>query len=359
MQKKPSFEPDEFQLILSTVTSLRENNEQLRSIQQKTKYSVTESCLNELITEHYTDSPTLMEEKMDYLGLHYLKTEKLCMAVFKIDNYHSFITEHSLDELWELRFAAVNIIEELVAAKYTCNGFNRDNDKFVLILSCSNETDLVDFEDRFVLLLQSIQNTIEAHLHFTVSITYNTNLPNIGELPIIYKQLETSLLLKMRLGHAAIIDPHLIDEIRPEPFQCSYKATNQLIDYLIQGKLDKTLSLYQEIVQDLFYCDYAEIHSTLFYLIHSIYERLSEKYPMLKDIFVEAMKKFISRLEYAEVSDDILMLSRNYFETICNAVQKSNDNPQQQNSIIIAKKVSDIIQQRYSEHSLCTSISKS
>lgn len=351
--KKLSFKPNEFQLIMSTVTSLKGNNEQLRSIQQKTKYSSTQSCLNELVTNHYTDSPELMEQKINFLGLNYLKTEKLCMAVFKIDKYHLFLSQHTSDELWTLRFATVNIIEELVSAQYTCNGFSRDNDQFVLVISCSNETDLVDFEDRFVLLLQSVQKNIEHYLHFTVSTTYSTVFQGIKNLSVIHKQLENSLFLKMRLGHSAIIEPHLIDEVPAEPFQLSYKATAQLIEHLIHGQSDNAFSVCKTMIQDLFYCDHTEIHSTLLYLVHSIYERLLEKYPMLKDVFIEAMRKFVSELEYVEISDDILNLSKTFFETLCNAVQKSKSDPEQQNSVIAAKRIIEIIQQDYSDNALC------
>lgn len=353
LQKDFPFKSDEFQLILSTVESLQGNNEQLRSIQQKTKYSSTQSCLNELVTNHYTDSPELMEQKINFLGLNYLKTEKLCMAVFKIDKYHLFLSQHTSDELWTLRFATVNIIEELVSAQYTCNGFSRDNDQFVLVISCSNETDLVDFEDRFVLLLQSVQKNIEHYLHFTVSTTYSTVFQGIKNLSVIHKQLENSLFLKMRLGHSAIIEPHLIDEVPAEPFQLSYKATAQLIEHLIHGQSDNAFSVCKTMIQDLFYCDHTEIHSTLLYLVHSIYERLLEKYPMLKDVFIEAMRKFLSELEYAEISDDILNLSKTFFETLCNAVQKSKSDPEQQNSVIAAKRIIEIIQQDYSDNALC------
>lgn len=355
LQNKSSSELDEFQLILSTVTSLQDNNEQLRSIQQKTKYSITQSCLGELVMGHYTDSPEQMEQKINYLGLNYLKNEKVCMSIFKIDNYHSFVKNHTSDELWAIRFSTVSIINDLFASQYTCNGFSFDNDKFVLILSCNHETDLIDFEDRLVLLLQSVQNQIEDFLHFTVSTTYSNVFQGIENLSIIYKQLENSLLLKMRLGHNTIIEPHLIDEVRAEFFQFPHKATTKLMNHLIQGQLEDALAIYETLIQDLFYYDYAEIHSTLLHLIYNIGEQLSEKYAMLKDIFIEAMRKFISELKYAEVSEDILALSRDYFKTICNAVQKAKEDPKQQNSVIMAKRIMEIIQQNYSDNTLCLS----
>lgn len=355
LQNKSSFESDEFQLILSTVTSLQDNNEQLRSIQQKTKYSVTQSCLSELVIGNYADSPEQMEQKINYLGLNYLKNEKVCMSVFKIDHYHSFVENHTSDELWAIRFSIVSILNEFFSAQYTCNGFSCDNDKFVLVISCDQETDLVDFEDRFILLLQSAQKYMEEYFHFTVSTAYSNVFQGIKNLPIIYRQLENSLLLKMRLGHNTIIEPHLIDEVRAEFFQFPPKGMAKLMNHLSQGQLENALSLYEDLIQDLFYYDYAEIHSTLLYLIYHIYEQLSAKYAMLKDIFIEAMRKFISELKYVEVSDDILALSEDYFKTICNAVQKAKEDPKQQNSVMMAKRIMEIIQQNYSDNTLCLS----
>lgn len=353
LQQDLPFKSNEFQLILSTVTSLRNNNEHLRSIQQKTKYSSLQSYLNELVTTHYADLPELVEERLKYFGLSYLKTEKLCMALFKIDNYHTFLSHHTPDEIWSIRFATVNIIEELVSVKYTCNAISHGDDKFVLILSCNNETDLIDFEDQLVLLLQSIQNNIEKYLHITVSTTYSNVFQGIKNLFITYKQMENSILLKIRLGHRAIIEPHLIDEIQTEPFLIPSKTKNQLIDSLICGNLNNTMSIYENMIQNLFYCNYAEIHSVLLYLIHGIYERLSEKYPMLKDTFMNAMRKFISNLEFAEIAEDIFLLSQNYFETICNVVQETKRNPQQQNSVVTAERIVKIMQENYSDSSLC------
>ncbi len=111
------------------------------------------------------------------------------------------------------------------------------------------------------------------------------------------------------------------------------------MNHLIQGQLEDALAIYETLIQDLFYYDYAEIHSTLLHLIYNICEQLSEKYAMLKDTFIEAMRKFISELKYAEVSEDILALSRDYFKTICNAVQKAKEDPKQQNSVIMAKRI--------------------
>ncbi len=345
----------EFQTILSNVSSLLESNEQLRSMQQKTRYSLVQSCLNELVTEGSYDSPQLLQQKLEHLELTYLMKETLCVAIFKIDNYQNFLSEHTSDELWIVRFSVVNIIEELVSASFTCNAFSRENDKFALLIACPEEKDLVSFEDEILLLFQSIQKNIEMHLHFTLTVAFSNFFRHLEQLPAVYKNTENSLLLKMRYGHNSIIDPYQVDDIQDDSFQLSYKLMSQLTDQLIAGDLKSSYGIYEKLTENLFLYDYTEITSTMMHFAHNIYERLVEKYPMLKDSITTEFKTFLSNLEAAEISDDIQNLAYNFFQSICESVQQVKENPAQHNSAVMAEKIAQIINENYTDPALCLS----
>lgn len=349
------WETKEFQTILSNISSLLESNEQLRSMQQKTRYSLIQSCLNELVTDGSYDSPQLLYQKLDHLNLTYLTKDTLCMAIFKIDNYQTFLSEHNSDELWIIRFSVVNIIEELVSESFTCNAFSRDDDKFALLIACPEEKDLVTLEDEILLLFQSIQKNIEMHLHFTLTVAFSTFFRNLEQLPAIYKHTENSLLLKMRYGHNSIIDPYQIDEVSDDSFQLSYKFMSQLTDQLIAGNLKSSYETYEKLTQDLFLYDYTEITSTMMHFAHNIYERLTEKYPMVKDSITTGFKSFLTNLETAEISDDIQNLAYTFFKSICNSVQQVKENPAQHNSAILAEKIAQIIEENYTDPAICLS----
>lgn len=352
-KEQTTSEVEEFQTILSSVSSLQKNNQQLHSVQQKTKYSLTQSCLNDLVLNHHVDSPDLVRQKLRHLDLGYLDKDKLFMTVFKIDNYQKFLKEHTSDELWVVRFSVVNIIEELASELSASVGFSRDNDKFVLLVTCNPDEDIVAFEDKLVLLIQSIQKNIEAYLHFTMTAAYSTIFRGLNRFPAVYKNLEQSLLLKLRYGHNAIIDPYQIDEVQTEAFQLPYRLMNQLIDRLTNGQLEEAWSIYENVTQNLFLCDYNDVMSTLLHMAHSVYERLPERYPMLKDSVTDELKTFLSGLETAEISDDIQKLTRTYFEKICSSVQKLKEDPLQQSSSVVAERITQIIQDNFSNPALC------
>lgn len=348
-----SFRTKEFQMIMDTVSSLHNSNEQLRSLQNQTKYSLIQSTLNELVSDRRTAPLEQIREKLNYLGLSWLVSEKLRMAVFKIDNYKTLLSQYSSDEMWTIRFSFVNISEELGSAALMCSAFSRDDDKFVLLTACKPDTDQVAFEDEFVRLLHSIQDNVEKYLHFSVTAAYSVVFQGIDRLPAIYKNTENSLRLKIRCGHGAVIDAHQIDTVRPEAFHLSYKLSSQLTDQLGNAQADDAWNTYIKLTEGLFECDYNEIQSVMIHLSHSIYERLSEKYPMLKDDFMYGMKQFLTDLDDAEIKEDIHSLSRAFFEGICTRIQTLKTNPAQQNSAIVTKQIQEIIEEQYADPSLC------
>lgn len=358
-QKHDLSDIQEFQTIMSSISLLQENNRELRTVQQKTRYSLMQSLLNDLVLNHHVDSPELVQQKLHHLELEYLTKDKLYMIVFKIDNYKNFLQTYTSDELWVIRFSVVNIIEELASALSVCTAFSQDNDKFVLLLSCESIKDMVNFEDQLVLLIQSIQQNIETYLQFTVTAAYSPVFQSLDRLPEVYKNMENSLRLKLRHGHHAIIDPYQIDEVQTEAFQPSYKATSLLIERLGVGQFDEAWDAYETLTQDLFLCEYSNVMATMIHLAHSIYERLPERFPMLKDSLTEYLKTFVSGLEAVEISDDIQELARTFFKSICSAVQKLRADPDQQSTALIAQKIKQIIEDGFPNPSLClTSIAE-
>lgn len=345
--------PKEFQLIVSSLASLQENNQALRTLQNKSRYSLTQAFLYNLVTNRHTDAPSILRKNLEELGLSHLRERKLCMAVIKIDRYQEFLKERNPEELWAVRFAVVNIAEELSGAMTDSNAFSCDNDKFVLLMSFDQERDLSALEEELNALSLSVQENISRYLHFTVTITYSTLFQGLSNLPAVYRNLEHALTLKMRLGHEAIISPYSTEETEEEPFQFSGKILYPLTDRLSEGNFQESFSLYEKASENLFFCDYDEIQSALTYLVYSIYERLAEKYPMLKGTLTTAQKKLLLELEGAETGDEVQTHMRQFFHTICSSVAALKQNPANQNAAVTAQKIARIIEEEYTNPALC------
>ena len=53
--------PKEFQMIVSALASLQENNKALRAMQDKSRYSLTQTFLYKLVTDHHMEAPILLK----------------------------------------------------------------------------------------------------------------------------------------------------------------------------------------------------------------------------------------------------------------------------------------------------------
>src|SRR5699024_901063 len=105
----------------------------------------------------------------------------------------------------------------------------------------------------------------------------------LQQLPVYYRRTADALHLMMRYGHETIIDPYQNDEIQPELFHFSSRLFTQLCDHLASGQFTPAWEVYEKLTEHLFEADYNEITATVIRATHGIYERLSEKYPMLQD----------------------------------------------------------------------------
>lgn len=352
-QENRTFKTKEFQKIMDTVNSLYENNEQLRSLQHKSRYSLIQFTLSDLITDHHLSPPEQVHQNLEYLGLTYLETSRLCISVFKIDNYRNVLSAHSSDEMWALRFSVVNITEELGSKAFTCNAFSHDDDKFILLTACPADENLVEFENKLLELYRSVQENISKYLHFTMTVTYSPVFQGLQQLPVYYRRTADALHLMMRYGHEAIIDPYQNDEIQPEIFHFSSRLFTQLCDHLASGQFTPALEVYEKLTEHLFEADYNEITATVIRVTHGIYERLSEKYPMLQDSFMNGIKHVLSELEAAETGDDVQNLAREFIQKTCTEIQQLKANPEQQKTPLIVARIIEIIDKNYSDPTLC------
>ena len=53
--------PKEFQMIVSALASLQENNKALRAMQDKSRYTLTQTFLYKLVTDHHMEAPILLK----------------------------------------------------------------------------------------------------------------------------------------------------------------------------------------------------------------------------------------------------------------------------------------------------------
>lgn len=346
---------EEFRLILSSFDSMQEQNRQFDKIRRETAYSARQDYLNNLISGSVLDSASQTARKLQDMNLSYLLENDLCMIVFKIDNYQGFLAQNNPKELWLLRFAIVNIMEEIMGHFFTGNVLNRDNDKFVVILNCSDVSAHRVFVGKTEKMIREVQENISRCINITLTASYSTLFRGLDHLPSMFNTMEDLLLLKMKYGHGAVISPHMMDEVETNIYQFPETKLDQLIFQITEGKWEPAQKIYLQITSQLFLYDYNEIISSTIHLLYSLYQGIQKKYPELKENATGYLRTCLSDLQDTEIMQDITLLVENYIKLLCHDVTALQDSPAQQNTLVITKRICEIIERDYPNPALCLS----
>jgi YesN/AraC family two-component response regulator len=347
---------EEFQFIISMFEAMREQNQQLDELKKETAYSLKQDFLNSLISGSNIHSLERTETKLRKLNLSYLLASPLCMCVFKIDQYNLFLSSNSQKERWALRFAIVNIAEEVSSSCFTCEIFSRENDKFIMLIQCDSNQDYKLFQKKLEMVLSDIQQNVKKCLDLSLSVAYSTLFQGLEHLPSMYSNMKNSLLLKLKYGHKCIITPYMMDDMNTDNFRLQVEKLEQFTAKILEGNQDATWQLYLRISEQLYLYSYNEIISGLIYITYSVYTRVFQKYALLKDGLSVNMKKFMTDLQNAEISEDLDQAMYLLITTICDKINAARNISSHQNIDFITQRVCEIINKKYSYNALCLSL---
>lgn len=346
---------EEFGMIVNSFQAMQEQNQQFDQMRRETAYSIKQDCLNTLLTGNITDPYERTQHKLMTLNLSYLLQDALCMAVFKIDNYEHFLAENNPKELWVLRFAVVNITEEVASEYFTCNVFSRDNDKFVVLIDCKEELPYKAFQEKLETMLADVRQKVRQFMQISLTAAYSTRFHGLDHLPTMYSNMCDSLLLKMKYGHGSIISPYMVDEVASDIFQFPVQKSEQLSSRIADGKTDSAVQLYGQISSQLFQYDYNEILSGIIHLVYSIYTDVLQKYPEMKEEFTEMLKRCLADVQSAEISADIDRTMGLFMEGLCGKINEFKNENAKQSTDLITGRICQLVEQQYPDPSLCLS----
>lgn len=346
---------EEFRCILSVFDSMKNQNAQLDKLKRETAYTLRQDCLNSLLSGNSTKSPQQIRELLQRQELLWILDHPLCMCVLKIDCYSSFLEKNDPKEYWILRFAVVNISEELSAARFSSCVFSRNNDKFVLLIDCNDVADYAGFQKNLESLISEIQKNVLSCMDLSLSAAYSTIFKDAEQLSSMYRNMKDSLLLKLRYGHGSVISPYMADELDTDPFQLPANRANQLLTSITAGNEEDALTCYRQIAALQQSGSYTEIISGSIHLLYSIYSGLLPKYQALNESLTASMQDALEQLHESEIWTDITELLESFIEECCRQVREQKRNCSAQNTNAIPSRIRKIIEREYQNQSLCLS----
>ena len=344
---------EEFRYILTVYDSMKAQNRQLDKIERETAYSLRQDFLNSLVTGSSTKPQKQIREFLEHQGLLWILEHPVAMAVLKIDEYKSFLTNNDMKEHWVLRFAVANISEELATEQFTSCVFSDNHDKFILLADCRGIDDYAAYQEKLEKLLNNIRQNVSSCMRLSLSASYSTIIKDPKQLPSIYSNLKEALLLKMKFGHGSIITPYMADELETDPFQIPPQELSQMISAIVNGAGEEAVTIYRRIASSLGSFSYSEIISVTIHVFYSIYSSIQPQYPALNESLTTTLQQSLEHLHEAEILDDITNLTEHFINDVCAQIHIRLETLGNENSITF--RICRIIEKEYSSPAICLS----
>ena len=147
----------------------------------------------------------------------------------------------------------------------------------------------------------------------------------------------------------------MVDEMDTDDFQIPINKEETLINKILDAKYDAAIKIYGEISKQLFTYNYNEVMFSLIHLMYNVYTSIVLKYSNLKEEITIILKNFMADLQTAEISSDIDILMKHSIENMCERIDDSRNNSNNQNKNIITQSICEIIEKEYSNNAICLS----
>jgi two-component system response regulator YesN len=207
---------------------------------------VKHELLRNVILGREAYSSRLLQEKLQAVGSKIDVNQKFQLILFKIDHYKEFL-ERFGDDSKLIKYAIMNICNEIALQAYTVEALDMHEDQVLLILSYSDIS-----EEQIVLggMLKQMQTAIKHHLRLSVSLIISPIEEAVDRLGLLFKQISEAAEHRIFLGEGCIIYSEEIMGLRSKVYDFPLHKEKQLSESIMVGKADDAKRIFAEIIQE-------------------------------------------------------------------------------------------------------------
>jgi two-component system response regulator YesN len=250
----------------------------------------------------------LLIEKFEFLNLQ-ISRDSFTVMVIRIDSYDLFIEKSKPADIDLIKFAIINITEEIMRSKYKCEVFEY-NDDIIAISNIENNKNICSgFIDR-------LKTEIKLSIKQTVSVGISNFCNEINKLPNAYKEALNAVEHRFFLGENSTIYFNDVQNTYSNKRCYPLDLEKQIINSIKAGNkkdVQKHFDAFFKFLSDK-YADKQHILKTCMSLLFSIYhlaiENSADDNEILKEIDVlEELTRFGTLEHLKRKICDIVLLA--------------------------------------------------
>lgn len=309
---------NEFDFISSSLTSIHDKLQSLETFKKENLQQLRQDYFKNVL--HGELPPSLeYSELFGEEGVRFDPRRPIVVIVLKIDHYAEFCRRYSETDRSLLKYAVINIIEEMLKPVAPGNVFDMGGEHLACLCRAGLPAKRLDA------LIRNIQ---DASVQFpAISLSCSVSFPaaTITDVPTRYQEALALMNYRVVYGHACVIKAEDMERRTFDHFSIDDAMIGELLQALKNGRQPDISRLFSQIMHSLYDYPYSTIRFTLSYISASIFNTLNTLEKNSSICFGTDFVSFDTTIKRMETLEEIEREYMSLFQTIVDRITQFRD----------------------------------
>ncbi|WP_168123799.1 helix-turn-helix domain-containing protein [Paenibacillus sp. HB172176] len=335
---------DEFSYISTAFAHTRDQLKTLDTFRKSHADTLKQKLLRTMLNR--THSPNFEKEFQEH-NVKIDPLESIAVILFKIDYFADFSEQYSEADQVLLKFALMNIAEEIIQPVYKCSCVDMEFDHIVLLLNIEELPC-----DELTRLCRAIQASSQQYCSIGLSIFISSIANNVREVSLMYEECLQLSKYRLKLGHGCLLDTNRFVEEELQEIIIPHALLAKLTESLLKGHAEELRNSFQEIQALLETASYNSLMYNLSTMIALVFQAINT---LERNSTVNLNLDFVSfdrKMKAKETLEEIVEELRELFDSIISKVNQTKG----ERSFLLVTNAQKYIRQHYKDKALSTSM---
>lgn len=326
---------------------------ELKKEKKQESYNLKQAFLVKMIKESLPYSKQMIDADFKRYRINLDTNLSSKIILISMDHYKDFTRQQNKEYQDLMRYALVNISEEIGNNKFLCNVVDLSNGFFVSIINSASSWTEAEL-DRYVEdYIEELKKTIKQLLNISVSCIVSESIEDFSLIPEIYEEVSNANKYKIFYTEQCTIYTRNIRGIEEKSYTYSDKEYNLLLMNLKQGKIEDATINYKNIIDYTSQYSYMAYQSTILHIAYSVNLMIA----MLNDnkvkIFEHHPSQLIKKIVHAEYSYEVDRIFMDLFEQIGEFITSIDQNKTEKDYNELIQSIYKILNEQYTDIDIC------
>jgi two-component system, response regulator YesN len=226
----------------------------LRNLESEKKDShqtMKQEMLRNIVTGFSRMDAKLPVEKLSRFGIQKDPNASIRVTLFRIDGYSEFIGRYGIDDRASIKFAVMNIIQELMPPGRSVETVDMGDDRLVL-LEFFPDPAAAETSAGFTEVVHKLQESIQQYLRLSVSVFFSPLGGSIEYVTFLYNLVLRNSFYRLFKGRGCVIPPEYADGLRNGDFRTGEgQSLDQMVHELMVGNYEAASAQYDLAIEGI------------------------------------------------------------------------------------------------------------